>query len=80
MANQLTAREFLQRHPMLTLPQILGPLPTHRSDPDCFRLIPVSKSGWQNGVNAGYYPKPVKKGRRSFWRAADIAKLLEIEI
>ena len=50
---------------LLRLPQVLA-------------LIPVSRSAWWAGCKSGRYPKPVKLGpRRTAWRAADIAALLE---
>jgi prophage regulatory protein len=39
-------------------------------------LIPVSKSSFFQGVATGLYPKPVKLGRRSFWRHGEIRKLI----
>lgn len=80
MSNSVSVREHLQRHPLLTLPQILGEIPGYKSEEDTLRLVPVSKSGWHNGIAAGYFPAPVKMGRKSLWRAADIARLLQIEI
>lgn len=40
-------------------------------------FIPVSKSTFWNGVRTGRFPKPVKCGRCTFWRAEDIRQLLE---
>lgn len=41
-------------------------------------LIPVKKSCWWAGVQSCRFPKPVKigNGRGTFWRAADIQKLI----
>jgi len=40
--------------------------------------IPVSKSTWWAGINAGRYPKPVKLGPRiTAWRVEDIRALIE---
>ena len=40
-------------------------------------IIPISKSGWWAGVKSGKYPKPIKHGGRTFWRASDIKALIE---
>jgi prophage regulatory protein len=39
--------------------------------------VPVSRSHWFHGVREGFFPKPVKAGRLSFWTAKDIRRLLE---
>ncbi len=41
------------------------------------RIIPIARSTWWKGIQAGKFPKPVKVGRRSFWRERDIKALLE---
>jgi predicted DNA-binding transcriptional regulator AlpA len=40
-------------------------------------LIPVSKSSFFQGVATGRYPKPLKLGRRSFWRYSEIRTLIQ---
>ncbi len=36
-------------------------------------LIPISKTAWWDGVNAGKFPKPVKLGpKTTVWKASDI--------
>ena len=41
-------------------------------------LIPVSRSGWYQGIKEGRFPEPVKLGQRAVaWRYADIAALLK---
>lgn len=40
-------------------------------------FIPVSKSTFWNGVRTGRFPKPVKCGRCTFWRAEDIRQLID---
>jgi hypothetical protein len=40
-------------------------------------LIPMSKSAWWKGIREGRIPAPVKIGRRSFWRADDVRRLIE---
>lgn len=50
---------------LLRLPQVLA-------------LIPVSRSGWWQGVKDGRYPKPVKLGPRvTAWKAEDIRKFID---
>lgn len=40
-------------------------------------VFPVSKSTWWSGVKTGKYPKPVKHGGSTFWRAEDIHALIK---
>ncbi len=40
-------------------------------------VFPISKSGWWAGVKDGRYPKPIKHGGRTFWKAEDILNLIE---
>lgn len=40
-------------------------------------VIPVSKSTWWAGVKAGKYPKSIKHGASTFWKAEDINNLIE---
>ena len=50
---------------LLRLPQVLA-------------LIPVSRSGWWQGVKDGRYPQPVKLGPRvTVWKAEDIRKFID---
>ncbi|MCB1052969.1 MAG: AlpA family phage regulatory protein [Acidobacteria bacterium] len=51
-------------HGFLRLPQVL-------------RLVPVGKSCWWRGCQTGRFPKPVKLGRCTMWRAEDIRTLIE---
>jgi prophage regulatory protein len=37
----------------------------------------ISRSGWYQGVKDGKYPKPIKAGNVSFWRAEDIHAVIE---
>lgn len=39
-------------------------------------IIPVKKSAWWAGVRSGRFPKPVKLGRLTAWRTADIRELI----
>ena len=41
------------------------------------KLIPISKSTWLSGVKSGYFPKPVRLGKKiTAWRIKDIRKLI----
>lgn len=40
-------------------------------------VIAVSKSTWWSGVKSGKYPKSVKHGSSTFWKAEDINNLIE---
>ena len=43
-------------------------------------VIPVSKSTWFRGIQAGRYPKPVKLGvRASAWRVDEVRDLIDRE-
>ncbi len=60
-------------HTLLKLRQILGD-PKKGIAP----LIPVSRSGWYQGIKEGRFPQPVKLGQRAVaWRSGDIADLLK---
>ncbi len=48
-----------------------------RPRPGAPGILPIGKTTWWEGVRAGKYPPPVKLGRRTFWRAADIRRLVE---
>ena len=45
--------------------------------PTILSVIPVSKSTWWAGVKAGKYPRSVKHGGSTFWKAEDINNLIE---
>jgi prophage regulatory protein len=45
--------------------------------PTILTFIPVSKSTWWAGVKNGKYPKSVKHGGSTFWKADDINSLIE---
>ena len=60
-------------HPLLKLRQIIGD-PKKGIAP----LIPVSRSGWYQGIKEGRFPEPVKLGQRAVaWRASEIQALIE---
>lgn len=40
-------------------------------------ILPISHSCWWSGVRQGRFPQPVRTGRCTMWRAADIRRLLE---
>jgi hypothetical protein len=69
VSNQLLQTVFFR------LPQIIG---DKDAEPPIPPLIPVSRTGWLNGVKVGKYPKPVKLGERTNgWRVSDIYALIE---
>lgn len=45
--------------------------------PTILSFFPISKSTWWAGVKTGKYPKPVKHGGATFWKAEDIHALIE---
>ena len=45
--------------------------------PTILRHYEESVSGWYRGMQEGLYPKPIKVGKKSFWRAEDIHALIE---
>ena len=46
--------------------------------PAILKIIPISKSSWWSGIQAGRFPKPVKIGERTTaWRCEDIRALIE---
>ncbi len=40
-------------------------------------FLPIKKSTWYDGIAKGIYPKPVRLGRATCWRARDIRRLIE---
>ncbi len=43
-------------------------------------FVPVSRSGWWQGVKEGRYPKPLKLSQRvTVWKVADIRRLVDGE-
>ena len=46
--------------------------------PQVLQLIPVSRSGWYAGIQAGRYPQGVKLSPNTIaWKAADIRALID---
>ena len=45
--------------------------------PTVLNIIPVGKTTWWNGVKSGRFPKPIKLGRITAWRAEDIKELID---
>lgn len=41
------------------------------------QLIPYGRTRWYEGVKSGEFPKPVKYHGAAFYKAADIAALIE---
>jgi prophage regulatory protein len=44
--------------------------------PVILRFLPISRTAWLNGVRDGRFPKPIKFGRCSLWRAQDIRAVI----
>jgi hypothetical protein len=65
----------LPRHGYMCLSQILGD--PHAKPQPMQPIIPVKKSCWYSGMKSGKFPKPVRVGRFSVWRCADILKLID---
>ena len=40
-------------------------------------VFPISRAGWWAGVRSGKYPKSIKHGGCTFWKASDINALIE---
>jgi predicted DNA-binding transcriptional regulator AlpA len=57
---------------LLRLPDIIG----NRRE-NITAIFPVSRSKWYAGVASGQFPSPVKIGRCSCWREADILALVQ---
>lgn len=45
---------------------------------DVLKVIPISKTVWYEGVDAGRFPKPVKIGRCSLYPVEKIRALIEV--
>jgi prophage regulatory protein len=46
--------------------------------PQVLELVPVSRSGWWQGVKEGRFPQPVKLSPRvTVWRASDVQAYIE---
>ena len=60
----MTENNILENAAFVRLPQIL-------------KLIPISKSCFWNKVASGDFPAPIKFGRCSFWKSADIKQIIE---
>ncbi|MFT4739624.1 MAG: prophage regulatory protein [Marivirga sp.] len=72
MSNEAQA-QALPTTGFIRLPTIIG---NPKSNPPIPPLIPVCKSSWWAGVKSGIYPKPIKIGRSTAWKAEDIRKLI----
>lgn len=45
--------------------------------PGVLQRVPVSRSGWYQGVKTGKYPQPVRIGERAVaWKASEIDALI----
>ena len=45
---------------------------------EVLQYVPVSKRTWYRGIQSGMFPAPTKVRARSFWKARDIRRLLEL--
>ena len=68
--NQIPQDGFLRLNQIIGQPKATPPVPA---------IVPVSKATWYAGIKTGRYPAPVHigGGRATFYRAADIRKLIE---
>lgn len=41
------------------------------------QFIPFKKTRWYAGIQAGEFPKPIKVGRASLYKAEDIRRIIE---
>ena len=58
---------------MISLPAVESTLRL----PSVLKLVPVSKSTWYRGMDAGIYPRPVKIGPRCVaWKLSEIQACL----
>ena len=59
----------------------MHPTPTPVSllrKPQVMARTGIPKSSWERGVRLGYYPKPIKIGKRAVaWTSTSIDKLIE---
>jgi predicted DNA-binding transcriptional regulator AlpA len=44
---------------------------------DVLKIIPVCRASWYVGIAKGRFPRPVKLGRTSVWRAEEIRQVIE---
>ena len=59
----------------LRLKQIIG---DQKAKPPTQPIIPISKTTWWNGVQAGRYPQPIKLSDNvTVWRSDDIQNLVD---
>ncbi len=75
--------EFNPHNQHSTLPDILSQTAYLRiwqicdcRKPDVNPILPISRTSFLDGVKAGKFPKPIKIGRNSLWKVADIKKLI----
>ncbi len=67
--NKAEAQEAARRGVRLTAPR--------KPRPEIAPMIPMSRSAWWGHIREGRAPKPIKIGRRSFWRYEDVLALIE---
>jgi prophage regulatory protein len=44
--------------------------------PQVLSVLPIGRTTWFDGVKAGRFPKPCKRGRSTFWKAGDVRRVL----
>ena len=59
---------------LLRLSQIIR---TPTSEDGFEPLVPIRPSAWWVGVKRGHYPPAIKLGGSTFWREADVRRLVE---
>jgi len=45
--------------------------------PQVLSVLPIGRTSFLDGVRAGKFPKPIKYGKSSLWKAADIRRVLK---
>ena len=45
--------------------------------PDVLSIMGMKKSAWYDGIKAGKYPKPRKRGRDSVWPLTEIQRVVD---
>ena len=48
--------------------------------PEVLTIVGLRKSAWYDGIQKGEYPKPIKKGRSSFWPSSTIKEVVSSTI
>ena len=76
--NTVSANTFAVALPATGFVRLSGIIGNIKATPPIPAIIPISASGWWNGVKTGKFPKPVKLGPRvTAWKAEDIRKFID---